>query len=97
MVTEFRINGLGLALTERIWIKDGSVEQSNLYDYQVMRMNDVSDIDIELVAVDNHPARARCVNARRIGEHGGNLPLVGNKAMNAVTRAPASSWSANHH
>ena len=32
------VYGLGLALSERITIKDGIVEQSNFYDYQVPRM-----------------------------------------------------------
>jgi isoquinoline 1-oxidoreductase subunit beta len=49
---------MGLALTERISIKDGSVEQSNFYDYQVMRMNDVPDIHIEILATDHHPTGA---------------------------------------
>lgn len=49
------IYGLGLALSERISIKDGVVEQSNFYDYRIPRMNEVPDIHIELVATDNHP------------------------------------------
>jgi isoquinoline 1-oxidoreductase beta subunit len=52
------IYGMGLALTERISIRDGSVEQSNFYDYQVMRMNDVPDIHIEILATQNHPTGA---------------------------------------
>jgi isoquinoline 1-oxidoreductase subunit beta len=52
------VYGLGMALTERISIKDGVVEQSNFYDYQVMRMNDVPEIHIEIVATDNHPTGA---------------------------------------
>jgi len=34
----------GLALTERISIKDWLGRAVNFYDYQVMRMNDVPDI-----------------------------------------------------
>jgi isoquinoline 1-oxidoreductase beta subunit len=49
------VYGLGMALTERISIKDGAVEQSNFYDYQVMRMSDVPRIHIELIPTDNHP------------------------------------------
>ena len=52
------VYGLGLALSERITIKDGVVEQSNFYDYQVMRMSDLPEIHIELVATDNHPTGA---------------------------------------
>jgi isoquinoline 1-oxidoreductase subunit beta len=49
------VYGLGMALTERISIKDGAVEQSNFYDYQVMRMNDVPRMHIELIPTENHP------------------------------------------
>ena len=49
------IFGLGFALSERITVKDGQVEQANFYDYHVPRMNDVPEIAIELVATDNHP------------------------------------------
>jgi isoquinoline 1-oxidoreductase beta subunit len=52
------VYGLGMALTERISIKDGAVEQSNFYDYQVMRMNDIPDIHVEVIATDNHPTGA---------------------------------------
>ena len=52
------IYGMGMALTERISIRDGAVEQSNFYDYQVMRMNDVPDLHIEILATDNHPTGA---------------------------------------
>ena len=49
---------VGMALTERISIKDGAVEQSNFYDYQVMRMKDIPDIHVEVIATDNHPTGA---------------------------------------
>ena len=45
--------GLGLALTEEISIRDGAVVQSNFYDYRVMRMNDVPEIHVEVIATDN--------------------------------------------
>src|ERR1700731_3065598 len=47
--------GLGLALSEEISFRDGAVEQSNFYDYRVMRMNDVPDIHVEVIPPDNHP------------------------------------------
>jgi len=52
------VYGLGMALTERITIKDGAVEQSNFYDYQVMRMRDLPNMHIEILATDNHPTGA---------------------------------------
>lgn len=52
------VYGLGVALTERITFVGGVVQQSNFYDYRVMRMNDVPQIHIELVPTDNHPTGA---------------------------------------
>jgi isoquinoline 1-oxidoreductase beta subunit len=52
------VYGLGMALTERITIKDGAVEQSNFYDYRVPRMNEVPLMHIEVVQTDNHPTGA---------------------------------------
>jgi isoquinoline 1-oxidoreductase subunit beta len=49
------VYGIGLALTERISIKDGAVEQSNFYDYIVSRNRDVPPIHVELIQTDNHP------------------------------------------
>jgi isoquinoline 1-oxidoreductase beta subunit len=49
------VYGLGVALSERITMKDGAVEQSNFYDYLVPRMNDVPMISVQLVQTDNPP------------------------------------------
>jgi isoquinoline 1-oxidoreductase beta subunit len=49
------VYGLGLALTERISIRDGAVEQSNFYDYRIPRMNEVPAMHIEVIATDNPP------------------------------------------
>ena len=52
------VYGLGMALTERITIKDGKIEQSNFYDYTVMRMRDVPQLHIDVLATDNPPTGA---------------------------------------
>src|SRR4051812_23221366 len=52
------VYGLGMALSERISIKDGVVEQSNFYDYYLPRMSDVPEMHIELIRTDNHPTGA---------------------------------------
>ena len=49
------VYGLGLALMERITIKDGAVEQSNFYDYHIPRMSDVPSMHIEVISTDNPP------------------------------------------
>jgi isoquinoline 1-oxidoreductase beta subunit len=52
------VYGLGLALTERITIEDGTVKQSNFYDYHVPRMKDVPELQIKLIQTPNHPTGA---------------------------------------
>lgn len=52
------VYGLGLALSERISIANGAVEQSNFFDYHVPRMRDVPQMHIKLVQTKNHPTGA---------------------------------------
>jgi isoquinoline 1-oxidoreductase beta subunit len=49
------VYGIGLALTERISIKNGAVEQSNFYDYIVSRNRDAPSTHVEVIQTDNHP------------------------------------------
>jgi isoquinoline 1-oxidoreductase beta subunit len=49
------VYGLGLALSERITMKNGVVEQSNFNDYLVTRMTHAPAIHIEVIATDNAP------------------------------------------
>jgi isoquinoline 1-oxidoreductase beta subunit len=49
------VYGLGIALSERITIKDGVVQQSNFYDYRVPRLNEVPTMHIEVIVTDNAP------------------------------------------
>jgi isoquinoline 1-oxidoreductase subunit beta len=52
------VYGLGMALFERISIKDGVVEQSNFYDYLVPRLNEVPAMHIEVIQTQNPPTGA---------------------------------------
>ena len=49
------VYGLGFALSERITIKDGAVQQSNFYDYYVPLMNEIPEIAVKVMPTDNHP------------------------------------------
>jgi isoquinoline 1-oxidoreductase subunit beta len=50
------IYGLGLALSERITIKNGAVEQAGFHDYVVPRMNDAPLMHVEVMKTDNPPS-----------------------------------------
>jgi isoquinoline 1-oxidoreductase beta subunit len=47
--------GISNALKERINIEGGIVQQSNYYDYQVMRMNEMPNIEVRAISTDNPP------------------------------------------
>jgi isoquinoline 1-oxidoreductase subunit beta len=49
------VYGLGFALTERITIADGTVQESNFYDYHVPRINEIPEMAIEVISTNNHP------------------------------------------
>ncbi len=52
------IYGLGLALSERITVENGQVQESNFYDYFVPRMKDVPNIHVDLIVTPNDPTGA---------------------------------------
>ena len=69
------VYGIGLALTERISIKDGAVEQSNFYDYVVPRNSDVPPMHVDVIQTDNHPTGVGQMATPTI------TPAVGNALM----------------
>lgn len=52
------VYGLGLALSERITIDDGMVQQANFFDYHVPRMRDLPAMHIKLIPTPNAPTGA---------------------------------------
>ncbi len=70
------IFGLSQALKEQITVNGGRVMQSNFHDYQVLRMEDIPEIDIQIVQTDNPPTG--------VGEAA--LPLVAPCIGNAFYR-----------
>jgi isoquinoline 1-oxidoreductase subunit beta len=49
------VYGMGMALSEQITVKDGEIQQSNFYDYTVMRMRDLPNIQVRIVPSDGRP------------------------------------------
>ena len=71
------IYGLSNALMERITINNGTVDQSNFYDYQVMRMNEIPEIQVKALSNTEPPSG--------VGELG--LATTGAAVANAVFAA----------
>ena len=72
--------GVSSALKERVTIRNGEVEQSNFYDYEILRANEVPEIVLDLEATDGPPTA--------IGEVGTPMvaPAIAN-AFHALTGA----------
>jgi isoquinoline 1-oxidoreductase subunit beta len=70
------VYGLGHVLREKITIRDGRVLESNYSDYEVTRMSDVPNIEVQVVSTNNPPTGA--------GEDG--LPLVACAVGNAIAK-----------
>ncbi|WP_395373233.1 molybdopterin cofactor-binding domain-containing protein [Marinicella sp. W31] len=68
------IYGLTAALYGKIDINDGVVSQSNFHDYRVLRMNEVPEMDVHIVASEESPTG--------IGEPG--VPPIAPAVANAV-------------
>jgi isoquinoline 1-oxidoreductase subunit beta len=72
------IFALGSALKERITIKDGVVEQTNFHDYEILRLSEIPQINVEVIRSGDIPLP--------VGELGipGVVPAVSN-AVFALT------------
>ena len=49
------IYGLGSALKERVTIRNGEVEQNNFYDYEILRANEIPEIQVQFQVSDGPP------------------------------------------
>jgi isoquinoline 1-oxidoreductase beta subunit len=49
------IYGLSSTLLEALTFKNGAPQQSNFHDYPVLRMSDIPDIHVRMIATDNPP------------------------------------------
>jgi isoquinoline 1-oxidoreductase len=70
--------GASQVMSERLTFRNGAFEQSNFHDYQPIRLADVPEIDVELIASGHHPSG--------VGEPPSTVvaPAVANAIYNAV-------------
>ena len=66
--------GLSQTLKEQMSVVNGRVQQNNFYDYPVLRMSEMPEIDTQIIATDNPP--------KGMGE--ASLPLVSPIIANAL-------------
>jgi isoquinoline 1-oxidoreductase beta subunit len=78
------IFGLSQTLKEQVSIAGGEVQQNNFYDYPVLRMSEMPEIDIQIIATDNPP--------KGMGE--ASLPLVAPCVGNALFRLTGKRFRA---
>jgi isoquinoline 1-oxidoreductase subunit beta len=76
------IHALSNLLKERITFKNGAVQQSNFYDYQVLRMSEAPEVHTQIVRSNRDPVG--------IGDLGGIgvAPAVANAFSSATGRRP---------
>lgn len=67
------VMGLSSALTERVTLKRGRVQQSNFHDYRIMRMSEAPQIEVTFIDSVYHPSG--------IGEPG--VPITAGAVANA--------------
>ena len=70
------VYGLSGALSEELSMKGGAIQQSNFNDYHVLRMSDMPELHIKIIATDNPPTG--------MGEVG--IPTVAPAIGNAVAQ-----------
>jgi isoquinoline 1-oxidoreductase beta subunit len=82
--------GLGLALSEQLNIKNGAAVESNFSDYRVLRMSDVPEIEIRLIATQNPPGGAGEAGIPAIAPAIANAlaQLIGGKRVRALPMLP---------
>ena len=76
------IFGMSLAFYGDISVEDGAVKQSNFHDYQMLRIHEAPDIQIEIVKSDALPTG--------IGEPG--VPVIAPAIINAIYNATGKRY-----
>ena len=75
--------GLSLAYYGKITAKDGAIEQSNFHDYQMLRIADAPQVDVEIIKSQDKPTG--------VGEPG--VPVIAPALINAIYNATGKRYS----
>ncbi len=74
--------GLSLAYYGKITAKDGAIEQSNFHDYQLLRISDTPNIEVEIIKSNAKPTG--------VGEPG--VPVIAPALINAIYNATGKRY-----
>jgi isoquinoline 1-oxidoreductase beta subunit len=93
------IQGMSIALHERITIKKGVIQESNFHEYPILRMSEVPDLDVKIISSDIEicgvseigvapiaPAINSAV-AQLIGKHLTRMPMLPQDVLSALKTA----------
>ena len=73
---------MSLAFYGKITAKDGAIEQSNYHDYQMVRMSQSPEINVEIIKSNAKPTG--------VGEPG--VPVIGPAIINAIYNATGKRY-----
>jgi isoquinoline 1-oxidoreductase subunit beta len=74
--------GLGAATTGAVTLKDGFVQETNFHQYQVLRMNQMPQVEVHIMPSTNKPTG--------VGEPG--TPPIGPAVANALAALTGKSY-----
>jgi isoquinoline 1-oxidoreductase subunit beta len=76
------IFGMSLAYYGKITATDGAIDQSNYHDYQIIRMNEAPEINVEIIKSNDKPTG--------VGEPG--VPVIAPAILNAIYNATGKRY-----
>jgi len=76
------IFGMSLVYYGKITAKDGAIEQSNYHDYQMIRMNEAPEVNVEIIKSNDKPTG--------VGEPG--VPVIAPAILNAIYNATGKRY-----
>jgi isoquinoline 1-oxidoreductase subunit beta len=91
------LQGLSMALFERVSLKHGEVQQSNFHDYRLLRMSEAPDVFVKVLSTDNAVTGAAEIGVMPIAPAVNNAlaKLIG-KPLNAMPMLPENVLKAMH-
>lgn len=90
------LQGMSMALFERVTVKGGAVQQSNFHDYRILRMSETPEVTVQVLSTDNPMTGAGEIGvmqiapainnalAQLIGTHLTSMPMLAQDVVKAM-------------